>query len=29
MIFNASFTTGMVPDNFKVAELIPIHKKGL
>ena len=21
--------TGMVPDNFKVAKVIPIHKKGL
>ena len=28
-IFNVSFTTGMVPDNFKVAKVIPIHKKGL
>ena len=28
-IFYVSFTTGMVPDNFKVAKVIPIHKKGL
>ena len=28
-VFNISFTTGMVPDNFKVAKVIPIHKKGL
>ena len=28
-IFNVSFTTGMVPDDFKVAKVIPIYKKGL
>ena len=28
-IFNVSFTTGMVPDDFKVAKGIPIYKKGL
>ena len=29
IIFNASFTTRMVLDNFKVAKVIPIHKKGM
>ena len=28
-IFNVSFTSGMVPDDFKVAKVIPIYKKGL
>ena len=28
-IFNVSFTTGMVPDDFKIAKGIPIYKKGL
>ena len=28
LIFNASFTTGIVPSEFKVANVIPIFKKG-
>ena len=26
--FNCSFSTGLVPDQFKVARVVPIHKKG-
>ena len=28
IIFNLSFLTGTVPDQFKIANVIPIHKKG-
>ena len=28
-IFNASFTTGVVPDKFKVARVLPVFKNGL
>ena len=28
LLFNCSFSTGMVPDQFKVARVVPIHKKG-
>ena len=28
VLFNASFETGMVPDNFKLANVIPVFKKG-
>ena len=28
LLFNCSFSTGLVPDQFKVARVIPIHKKG-
>ena len=28
MIFNASFLTGIVPDRFKLARVIPVFKKG-
>ena len=27
-LFNASFSTGIVPSNFKLANVIPVHKKG-
>ena len=27
MIFNASFTTGLVPSDFKIANVIPVYKK--
>ena len=27
-LFNASFLTGVVPDKFKLANVIPVHKKG-
>ena len=28
ILFNASFATGIVPQNFKVARIIPVFKKG-
>ena len=28
LLCNCSFSTGLVPDQFKVARVIPIHKKG-
>ena len=28
LLFNCSFSTGLVPDQFKVARVVPIHKKG-
>lgn len=28
LLFNCSFSTGLVPDQFKVARIVPIHKKG-
>ena len=28
ILFNTSFTTGVVPDNFKLAKVIPVFKKG-
>jgi len=28
LISNCSFSTGLVPDQFKVARVVPIHKKG-
>ena len=28
LLCNCSFSTGMVPDQFKVARVVPIHKKG-
>ena len=28
IIFNLSFLTGMVPGQFKIVNVIPIHKKG-
>ena len=28
-IFNISFSSGCVPDQFKLANVIPVHKKGL
>ena len=28
LLFNCSFATGIVPDNFKVARVIPVFKKG-
>ena len=28
LIYNLSFSTGIVPDNFKIARVIPIYKKG-
>ena len=28
VLFNASFETGIVPDNFKLANVIPVFKKG-
>ena len=28
LLFNCSFSSGMVPDQFKVARVVPIHKKG-
>ena len=28
ILFNASFSSGTVPDNFKVARVIPVFKKG-
>ena len=28
LLFNSSFSTGMVPDQFKVARVVPVHKKG-
>ena len=28
VLFNASFETGIVPDNFKLANIIPVFKKG-
>jgi hypothetical protein len=27
-IFNCSFSTGIVPDNLKIAQVVPIYKKG-
>ena len=27
LLFNCSFSTGMVPDQFKVSRVVPIHKK--
>ena len=27
-LFNASISTGIVPSNFKLANVIPVHKKG-
>ena len=27
LLFNCSFSTGLVPDQFKVARVVPIHKK--
>ena len=27
LLFNYSFSTGLVPDQFKVARVVPIHKK--
>ena len=27
LLFNRSFSTGLVPDQFKVARVVPIHKK--
>jgi len=29
LLFNCSLSTGLVPDQFKVARVVPIHKKGL
>ena len=28
LLFNCSFSTGLAPDQFKVARVVPIHKKG-
>ena len=28
LIYNLSFSTGIVPDSFKIARVIPIYKKG-
>ena len=28
LLFNCSFSTGIVPDQLKVARVVPIHKKG-
>ena len=28
IIFNCSFTSGIVPDHFKVAKVIPVYRKG-
>ena len=28
LLFNCSFSTGLVPDQFKVARVVPNHKKG-
>ena len=28
ILFNASFSLGLVPQNFKLANVIPVHKKG-
>ena len=28
LLFNCSFSTGMVPDQFKVTRVVPIHEKG-
>ena len=28
ILFNCSFSTGVVPDNFKIARVIPVFKKG-
>ena len=28
LLFNCSFSTGLVPDQFKVARVVPIYKKG-
>ena len=27
LLFNCSFSNGLVPDQFKVARVVPIHKK--
>ena len=29
IIFNASFSTGIVPDLFKIAKVTPVFKKGV
>ena len=28
LLYNCSFATGVVPDKFKIARVVPIHKKG-
>ena len=28
IIYNASFTTGFVPEDFKLAKVIPVFKSG-
>lgn len=28
LLFNCSFSTGMVPDQFQLARVVPIHKEG-
>ena len=28
LLFNASFSTGVVPDSFKLAQVIPVYKNG-
>ena len=28
IIYNISFSTGLVPDQFKIANVIPIYKRG-
>ena len=28
IIYNYSFSSGIVPDQFKIANVIPVHKKG-
>ena len=28
IVFNASFSTGVVPSDFKIANIVPVFKKG-